>query len=124
MYAFTSEILVLGGFLGQCIPFAGVALAALIFPFRRKHEFESSPIAYRFGRVPVITVLGAISFVCVGYTFYRLLVDGAYGANNHLSEVMTVAVAVFAAIWYLAWRVYRAGSGVDMKAQLNEIPVE
>jgi amino acid transporter len=124
MYAFTSEILVLGGFLGQCIPFAGVALAALVFPFRRKREFESSAIAYRWGRVPVITVLGVLSFACVGYTFYRLLVDQAYGANNHLSEVMTVAVAVFAAIWYLAWRVYRSRSGVDMKAQLSEIPVE
>jgi amino acid transporter len=124
MYAFTNEILVLGGFLGQCIPFAGVALAALVFPFRRRREFESSSIAYRWGPVPVISVLGAVSFICVGYTFYRLLVDNAYGANNHLSEVMTVAVAVFAAIWYLAWRVYRNRSGVDMKAQLNEIPVE
>jgi amino acid transporter len=124
MYAFTNEILVLGGFLGQCIPFAGVALAALVFPFRRKREFESSSIAYRWGPVPVISVLGAVSFICVGCTFYRLLVDKAYGANNHLSEVMTVAVAVFAAIWYLAWRVYRNRSGVDMKAQLNEIPVE
>jgi amino acid transporter len=124
LYAFTSEILVLGGFLGQCIPFAGVCLAALVFPFRRRREFESSPIAYRWGRVPVISVLGAVAFACVGYTFYRLLVDGAYGANNHLSEVMTVAVAVFAAIWYLAWRVYRSRTGVDVKAQLSEIPVE
>jgi amino acid transporter len=124
MYAFTNEILVLGGFLGQCIPFAGVALAALVFPFRRKREFESSSIAYRWGPVPVISVLGAVSLICVGYTFYRLLVDSAYGANNHLSEVMTVAVAVFAAIWYLAWRVYRNRSGVDMKVQLSEIPVE
>ena len=75
LYAFTSEILVLGGFLGQCIPFAGVCLAALVFPFRRRREFESSPIAYRWGRVPVISVLGAVAFACVGYTFYRLLVD-------------------------------------------------
>jgi hypothetical protein len=37
---------------------------------------------------------------------------------------MTVAVAVFAAIWYLAWRVYRSRTGVDVKAQLSEIPVE
>jgi amino acid transporter len=124
LYSFTDSILVLGGFLGQCIPFMGVCLAAVIFPFRRKRDFESSSIAYRWGKVPVISVVGVLSFVCVAFVFYRLLVDANYGANNHLSEVMTIAVTVFALIWYAAFRVYRARQGADIKGQFSEIPVE
>ena len=124
LYAFTNSILVLGGFLGQCIPFMGVCLAAIIFPFRRKREFESSSIAYRWGKVPVISVIGVVALACVVFVFYRLLVDAAYGANNHLSEVMTIAVTVFALTWYAAFRVYRARQGADLAGQFSEIPVE
>ncbi len=124
LYSFTDSILVLGGFLGQCIPFMGVCLAAVIFPFRRKRDFDSSSIAYRWGKVPVISVIGVIAFVCVAFVFYRLLVDANYGANNHLSEVMTIAVTVFALIWYAAFRIYRARQGADIKGQFSEIPVE
>jgi amino acid transporter len=124
LYSFTDSILVLGGFLGQCIPFMGVCLAAIVFPFRRKREFESSSIAYRWGKIPVISVIGVIAFACVAFVFYRLLVDANYGANNHLSEVMTVAVTVFAIIWYAAFRIYRARQGADLKGQFSEIPVE
>jgi amino acid transporter len=124
LYAFTNSILVLGGFLGQCIPFMGVCLAAIIFPFRRKREFESSSIAYRWGKVPVISVIGVVALACVVFVFYRLLVDAAYGANNHLSEVMTIAVTVFALTWYAAFRVYRARQGADLTGQFSEIPVE
>ena len=124
LYAFTSSILVLGGFLGQCIPFMGVCLAAIIFPFRRKREFESSPVAYRIAKVPVISIIGVVALVCVVFVFYRLLVDVNYGANNHLSEVMTIAVTVFALTWYAGFRIYRARQGADLKGQFDEIPVE
>jgi len=124
LYSFTSSILVLGGFLGQCIPFMGVCLAAVIFPFRRKREFDSSSIAYRVGRVPVISLIGIVALVCVAFVFYRLLVDVNYGANNHLSEVMTIAVTVFGLTWYAGFRVYRARQGADLKGQFSEIPVE
>jgi amino acid transporter len=124
LYSFTSSILVLGGFLGQCIPFMGVCLAAIIFPFRRKREFESSSVAYRMGKVPVISAIGVVALVCVIFVFFRLLVDVNYGANNHLSEVMTIAVTVFALTWYAAFRMYRARQGADLKGQFSEIPVE
>jgi hypothetical protein len=67
---------------------------------------------------------GVIALACVVFVFYRLLVDAAYGANNHLSEVMTIAVTVFALTWYAAFRIYRARQGADIKGQFSEIPVE
>ncbi|KDE99044.1 hypothetical protein Y900_008800 [Mycolicibacterium aromaticivorans JS19b1 = JCM 16368] len=124
LYSFTDSVLVLGGFLGQCVPFMGVCLAAIVFPFRRKREFESSPIAYRWGQVPVISVIGVIAFACVAFVFYRLLVDAAYGANNHLSLIMTVVVTVFGLSWYLAFRAYQTRKGADLEGRFSEIPVE
>jgi amino acid transporter len=124
LYAFTDTVLVLGGFLGQCVPFLGVCVAAVIFPFRRRAEFESSPIAYRIGRVPLITVVGVAAVICVGFCFYRLLVDTDYGANNPLSVAMTLVAAVFALMWFLAYRFRHRAKGDELTAQFKEIPVE
>ncbi len=67
-------------------------------------------------------MIGVVALTCVVFVFYRLLVDAAYGANNHLSEVMTIAVTVFALTWYAAFRIYRARQGADLKGQFSEIP--
>jgi amino acid transporter len=124
LYAFTNYVAVLGGFLGQCIPIMGVCLAAIVFPWRRRDDFESSSVAYRVGGIPVISLIGIVSFASVAFVFERLLTDNAYGANNHLSAVMTIAVVVVASIWYIAFRAYRAAQGADVSAQFREIPVE
>ncbi|MCW2942867.1 MAG: amino acid transporter [Actinomycetia bacterium] len=124
LYSFTDTVLVLGGFLGQCVPILGVCVAAIVFPFRRREDFESSPIAYRIGRVPLITVVGVVAAICVGFCFYRLLVDTNYGANNTLSVVMTLGAAAFAALWFLVYRLWNKARGTDLNAQFKEIPIE
>ena len=124
LYAFTHLILVLGGFLGQCVPFIGVSLAALVFPLRRRLEFESSAVAYKIGRVAVLSVLGLASLVSVGFCFYRLCVDTNYGANNHLSVVMTISTFVLGILWFYVFRAVRKARGEPLDLRFDEIPVE
>jgi amino acid transporter len=124
LYAFTHLILVLGGFLGQCVPFLGVSLAAIIFPLRRKADWENSQIAYRWGKVAVISVLGVASFVSVGFCFYRLCVDSNYGANNHLSIIMTVSAFGLGFLWYYLFKTVRRAQGDNLALRFDEIPVE
>jgi amino acid transporter len=124
LYAFTHLILVLGGFLGQCIPFIGVSVAALIFPLRRKGDFENSPIAYRWGRFAVISVLGLVATISVGFCFYRLCVDNNYGANNHLSLVTTAAAFVLGILWYYVFKAVGKARGESLARRFQEIPVE
>ncbi len=69
-------------------------------------------------------MIGVIAFACVAFVFYRLLVDAAYGANNHLSLIMTVVVTVFGLSWYLAFRAYQTRKGADLEGRFSEIPVE
>src|SRR6266542_1009267 len=51
-----------------------------ISPVRRQ-TFENSPIAWRIGPVPVLTIVGAIGTVFVIPLMYRLTRDTAYSPN-------------------------------------------
>ena len=44
--------------------------------------FENSPIAWKIGGIPVITILGVIGSIFTLFLFYRLFVDNYYGANK------------------------------------------
>jgi amino acid transporter len=124
LYAFTNLITTLGGFLGQCIPFLGVSLTAILLPATRKDDFEASSIAYRIGRIAVLSVVGVASLIGVAFAFWRLLVDDNYGANGALSLWSTVGIFVIGWIWYGAYRIVQRRRGVDMKLRFSEIPVE
>lgn len=124
LYAFTSLISALGGFLGQCIPFIGLSITAILLPATRKDDFEGSSVAYRVGRVAVLSIVGVASLVGVVFVFWRLLVDNNYGANGSLSIWSTVGIFILGWIWYGVFRVVQKRRGVDMSLRFNEIPVE
>lgn len=124
LYAFTNLISALGGFLGQCIPFMGLSITAILLPATRKADFESSSIAYRVGRIAVLSIVGVLSLIGVVFVFWRLLVDKNYGANGALSIWSTVGIFVAGWIWYGIYRYVEKRRGVDMKQVFREIPVE
>jgi amino acid transporter len=124
IYCFTHLITTLGGFLGQCVPFLGVSLAAILFPFRRKRDFDGSSVSRKIGGVPVIILIGIGSFVSLALGFWRLLVDKAYGANNHLSIYFTVGVAVFGLAWFYGFKYWSKSQGVNVERRFEEIPIE
>jgi amino acid transporter len=100
-------------------------IAAAIFPFRRKSMFEASPIArYKVGRVPAITIAGAIM---AAYLFYLLVLwakDPSYGINNAISAIYLGATYVGSAILYYGMKAYRKRQGIDINRIYGEIPVE
>ena len=124
LYAFTNLITTLGGFLGQCIPFMGISLTAILLPATKKDDFEASSIAYRIGRIAVLSVVGVASLIGVAFVFWRLLVDNNYGANGALSLWSTAGIFVIGWIWYGVYRVVQRRRGVDMNLRFSEIPVE
>jgi amino acid transporter len=124
IYCFTHLINTLGGFLGQCVPFIGVSIAAILFPFRRKKDFEGSSVSRKIGPVPVISIIGLLSLVSVSLGFWRLLVDNNYGANNHLSIWFTVGVGVFGLTWFYGFKYWSRSRGVNVARRFEEIPIE
>jgi hypothetical protein len=91
---------------------------------RRKADFEASAIAYRWGKVALISVLGVGSIASVGFIFYRLCVDKNYGANNHVSVYMTISAFVLGLLWYYVFSMVRKAKGDNLELRFNEIPVE
>ena len=124
LFAFTDLLGPISGFLGLAVSFIVVSVWAVFFPFVRKEQFDNSPIAWRVGGVPLMSLLGIIASLLVGYAVYRLTIDNAFSLNLKFANWGTVIVLVFAAVWFYAWKAYRKRQGVDLDRRYQEIPIE
>lgn len=124
LYAFTNTIHALGGFLGQCIPFIGLSVCAILLPYTRRADFMASSVAYRVGRIALLSIFGVLSLIGVVFVFWRLAVDDNYGANDKLSIYSIIAVFLIGWIWYGVFRMIQKRRGYDVKDTFTEIPIE
>jgi amino acid transporter len=124
LFAFTGLLGPISGFLGLAISFIVVSIWAIFYPFVRKEQFENSPIAWRVGGYPLMSLLGIIATIIVGYAFYRLAVDGSFSTNLKFADGGAAIVVIFAAAWFYAFRQYRKSQGVDLSRRYAEIPIE
>ncbi|HEV3097586.1 MAG TPA: APC family permease [Candidatus Dormibacteraeota bacterium] len=124
LYAFTALLGPISGFLGLAISFIVVSIWAIFFPFVRKEQFENSPIAWRVGGFPLMSLLGIVATIVVGYGFYRLATDSTFSTNLTFADGGAVVGLVFAAIWFYAWKAYRRRQGVDIDRRYAQIPIE
>ena len=124
LYAFTKLLGPISGFTGLAISFVVVSVWAVLFPFVKKDLFENSPIAWRVGGFPVMSLLGIIATILVGYGFYRLTIDNTFTPNLKFANWGAILGFVFAVVWFFVWRAYRKSQGVDMDRRYAEIPIE
>jgi basic amino acid/polyamine antiporter, APA family len=110
------------------ITFAGSAIAALIFPWRKPEIYNASPIArYKVLGLPVITVAAAGFLVILGFAIYEWVTNALYGIDWDTARHGFYYVGSLYAIALLIWvasRIYRRSQGIDMKLVQSEIPVE
>lgn len=124
LFAFTDLLGPISGFLGLAISFLVVSVWSVFFPFVRKEQFENSPVAWRVGGFPVMSLLGIVASVFVGWAFYRLTIDNTFSINLKFSNGGTIVVVVFAVLWFFAWKAYRRSQGVNVDRRYAEIPIE
>lgn len=124
LFAFTDLLGPISGFLGLAVSFIVVSIWSIFFPFVRKDVFEDSPIAWRIGGFPVMSLLGIVATLLVGYAFIRLTIDSAFSLNLRFANGGTIIVVVFAVVWFYGWRAYRKRQGVDIDRRYREIPIE
>ena len=124
LYAFTTVLGPISGFLGLALSFLVVSVWSIFYPFVRKEQFDNSAIAWRVGGFPLMSLLGIIASIVVVYGFYRLAVDSAYSSNLGFADGGALVVMVFAAIWFFAFKAYRQRQGVDINRRYAEIPIE
>lgn len=133
----TGPFKTLTGIFGFILSFGMVSLAAVLFPYRQRAVWAASPVNWRWGRLPVITVLGALSFAACAFMAWDYLRDPLSGLSvvpHHTGGLFGYqAFAMFIlnlVIWVAGWLVYlvakrvRARQGVDLDATYRELPVE
>ncbi len=108
------------------ILFAIVGISALIFPYRRKDIFSSSPdfVKKKVGGVPIITILGFLtvaSSLFVGYSVFLPQFSGPFVLNNFIS---VIAVIVIPIVIYAISYFYHKSKGVPIELIQRELPPE
>ena len=113
------------------ITFAGSAVAAAIFPWRRRDIYQASPIArYNVAGIPLITVAAVLFLLILGFAIYKWMTDPIYGINIDLSDpakngfLYMLGLYALALVIYLASRLWRRRQGIDMSMVHKEIPAE
>ncbi|MGQ9824400.1 MAG: APC family permease [Desulfotomaculales bacterium] len=103
-----------------------LGIAGIVFPYRRKILFESSPpvVKSRLLGIPVVTILGVVTtLISLSITIYLLIPF----AKGDLPYTMLILVGVFAVLpfiaYYLSRNIYRQ-RGVALDMQFKEIPPE
>jgi basic amino acid/polyamine antiporter, APA family len=107
------------------ITFAGSAIAAMIFPWRRPDVYNASPIArYKVAGLPLITVAAFGFLVILGFALYEWFSNDLYAVNGRDTLLYMGSIYVLAIAIYVGSRIYRRNQGIDMRMVHSEIPVE
>ena len=109
------------------LAYAVVSVAAIVFPFRRKELFESSPsiVKTRLAGLPLISILGVIALIFSLYGTYYALTNSIMGPLNTASYSMIAGTFILGLILYYVAKTYRLKKeGLDLGLLIKEIPPE
>jgi APA family basic amino acid/polyamine antiporter len=127
---------ILSGIFGFVLSFFITSVAAVLFPFRMRDVFEASPVNWRIGGVPWISILGGLSIVLTGLIEYfyldapdsgvGILVTPDKGAGVVTWDMffVNVAVLVSGVLIYLIAKAVQRARGIDVDLAFREIPPE
>jgi amino acid transporter len=127
LVAFNPSLGALVVLLGQALTFVCVGLAAVVFPYRKPEVFEASPFRSRFRGVPVMSIVGALSVVCMLGVIAILATDPNSGTawSTNPGRVLVVAgIFLGGFVIYYAIRAFQRSRGVDIDLAYKEIPPE
>lgn|GEM_PF-2700692 len=110
--------------LGTTISFIVTAIAAIVFPFRRRALYSSSAVRGEILGVPVLTVVGVLALVVYSFVFFALVSQDALGVNNATGFAATAIVLVIALIAYPIAYIVNKSRGVDLALVGRELPPE
>lgn len=132
LFLYTRGIInTLYGIFGWVLSFLVCSIAAMVFPYRLKTVFESSPVNWRVAGIPLMSIVGAIAtvaLVIVEYIWWADPINGLDATTATLGDdrvkIVTVLVLATGAAWYLGARFIQAQRGVRIERAFAEIPPE
>lgn len=123
-YGMLSEIFSYGTG-GIFCAFLIVSIAAILFPYRRKDLFDSSasPSNKKVGGIPLLTIVGFISFISSCIVIYAILKPAILNLSTVLLDGI-IPTFVVGAIIYLIAHFVRRSQGINLNMLQKEIPPE
>src|SRR3989442_3062134 len=112
------------------VMYIGTAIGGAVFPRTRREVYRTSPIANsKLGRIPVITICGAIAAVFSAVMLYAYIVEPFLGIAN-LSmgftgvQSLLIMLAIFVgwSVYYFVRRAYLRSVGINLDLAYKEIP--
>jgi APA family basic amino acid/polyamine antiporter len=132
LFLYTRGIInTLYGAFGWILSFVVCSFAAIVFPYRRRAVFDSSPVSWRVGGVPLMSIVGAVSFVALLFVEWLWWADPINGLDattavlgDDRMKILTVAVLLTGALWYVGAQLLQRSRGVRIERAFAEIPPE
>lgn len=125
LYAWQVVLHSIVGIFGWILSFILTAIAAIVFPYRRREDFEASPVNWRIGSVPVMSIVGVLSLIslliCEAVFWLDPFVGLRYLPNV---QVLTVGVLVAGALLYYLAKYIQRARGIRIEYAFREIPPE
>ncbi|HEY0277200.1 MAG TPA: APC family permease [Solirubrobacterales bacterium] len=110
--------------LAELLTFMVVAIAGIIFPFRRKAMYEGSTINKKILGVPALTLVGIGSLALYIFFFISLATQDALGANESTGIRAVVIIAAIAILIYPVSYLINRRRGVDLGLAFRQLPPE
>jgi amino acid transporter len=110
--------------IAELLTFIVVAVAGVIFPFRRKQLYEESPIVGTILGLPRLTAIALVSLGVYLLFFISLLTADGLGANSSTGIRATVIIAVASIVIYPLSKLVNRARGVDLGLAFKELPPE
>ncbi len=126
VYAFVPNFAIISGFFGQVWTYVLASIAAIVLPYKLKDVFEASPVRWRLGGVPVLSILGVLSIIGMGVIEYAYLNDPNSGISFSAPTMLLINVGVFLSgfLFYGIVKLVRGRQGVNLALAFAEIPPE
>lgn len=109
---------------GQLVTFIGVAIAGIVFPYRRRKLYEESPVGGSILGVPRMTIISVIALAVLSFFFYSLLTADALGANQWVGLRAVLFFVGIGIVGYPIAKLINRKRGVDLNLAFKELPPE
>ena len=106
--------------------FIAVGLTAIFFPFAKKKLYESMPMKFNIGPIPVLSILGLLAVIIFGTMASVYFWGPEYAAAAGVWDINTTGILVFfyivAILIYVVAYLYWKSKGIDLSLAFKEIP--
>jgi amino acid transporter len=110
--------------LAELLTFMTVAIAGVVFAYRRRDLYEESAVRGSVMGVPKLTLVGVAAFAVYLFFFISNATTDALGANARVGVITTIVVAIAGILAFPVAYVVNRRRGVDLGLAFRELPPE